>query len=242
MKFMHAFIVCFSLLLSSAMQYSTDKAKANAAQTPDNPKSDELKAAPQVEQISTNDQTATIATETTPLSSDDETTKPAVPTTPATLPSITSTAPLQQAPQPKTTTPSTPTKKSDSQAAEKNREVIPSLKKTTPQVLISISIQNNFTKDAQLNSIEFLVANKRTPLIKNNLNIAIPAARKTTGKGIVTAFDITTDTNNIQSFHGIKSMTIDQNKIIFPSIKTGSVLSSPITITQNTQGQWILEK
>ena len=60
-------------------------------------------------------------------------------------------------------------------------------------------------------------------------------------KGTVTAFDITTASQSVDNFSGIKSITINDDQIVFDNIKTGSTLSKPIKITKK-DGHWILDK
>jgi hypothetical protein len=129
----------------------------------------------------------------------------------------------------------------DKKASDDKAAATPKIEVKPKQILISVYIQNNFTKDAQLNQIELLTAKKTEPFIKNNLNIPIPASKSLYSKGSVTAFDLTADRNSIETFNGIQSITINDDKLTFNNIKIGSSLSTPIKITQK-DGHWVLDK
>ncbi len=115
----------------------------------------------------------------------------------------------------------------------------PDIKKQ--QIIVSVYLQNNYEQDATLTKIEFLLAHQTTPTIKSNLNIPIKSAKNIYSKGSITAFDITTETNGIQSFNGIQSITIGDDQIVFKDIKTGVSLSHPIVITKNN-GHWVTDQ
>ena len=131
----------------------------------------------------------------------------------------------------------------DKVAADKEKadKEVPTIDVKAQQILISVYIQNNFTKDTKLNQIELLTSNKSEPLIKSNLNIPIPASKNLYSKGSVTAFDLTTDRNRLEEFNGILSITIDGKKLAFNNAKIGFSLSDPIKITQK-DGAWILDQ
>ncbi len=118
---------------------------------------------------------------------------------------------------------------------------VPTVETKAQQILISVYIQNNFTQDAKLNQIELLTSKKTEPFIKSNLNIPIPASKSLYSKGSITAFDLTADRNSVETFNGIQSITINDDKLTFNNVKTGSSLSNPIKITQK-DGHWVLDK
>ncbi|MBP6869403.1 hypothetical protein KBC04_00755 [Candidatus Babeliales bacterium] len=109
------------------------------------------------------------------------------------------------------------------------------------QFLTSIYIQNNSKKDAVLHQLELLIANKETPFVKSNLNIQIPATKSLYSRGFITGFDITSPSKDIESFNGVASMTIGDDKISFTNIKTGFSAKKPIKITQK-DNHWIFDE
>ena len=129
----------------------------------------------------------------------------------------------------------------DKKAADDKAAAVPKVEVKAQQILISVYIQNNFTKDAKLKQIELLTSKKTEPFIKNNLNIPIPASKSLYSKGSITAFDLTADRNSVETFNGIQSITINDDKLTFNNVKTGSSLSNPIKITQK-DGHWVLDK
>jgi len=77
-------------------------------------------------------------------------------------------------------------------------------------------------------------------ITKNNLNLPIPAAKNIYTKGLITAFDIMSDQNNIQTFNDVENITINGNKIIIHNMKIGYTLQNPIIITKKN-GIWCLD-
>lgn len=137
-----------------------------------------------------------------------------------------------------TSTPSVPTPSTSTNP--QTSSTVPNAPTSKEQFLTSIYIQNNFNKDAMLNQLDILVANKETPIVKTNLNIKIPALKSLYAKGSVIGFDVRTS-KDIDSFNGIASITIDKDKIIMTNIKTGYGIEHPIKITQK-DGHWILDE
>lgn len=131
----------------------------------------------------------------------------------------------------------TENKKNDSNTIQfpKQENII----KNNAKTITSVSIKNNALKDATLTEIELLLAGKTTPFVENNLKIKIPAAKKNSRESI-TVFDITTE-SSIENFNGIKSITIDNQKLTFDNPKLGSNTQNPIIITQNNN-TWTLSK
>lgn len=107
------------------------------------------------------------------------------------------------------------------------------------KILTSVCVQNNFTKDAILKQVEFLVKKKKSLIIKSDVKIKVPAAKTMYSKGSITSFDITAG-KNIKNFSGIKSITVGKDKITFKNIRTGFSLNRPISITQK-DGKWVLD-
>lgn len=145
-------------------------------------------------------------------------------------------------PAPTNPTPTAPTNIPTSAATTPtNTQNLPAAPAPIEQFLTSIYIQNNFPKEGILNQIDLLVDNQKTPLIKSNLNITIPAVKNLYSKGSIIGFDITSPGKNINNFNGIASITISNDKISFTHIKTGYGIDHPIKITQKN-GHWIEDK
>ncbi|MBV8661003.1 MAG: hypothetical protein JO129_02570 [Candidatus Dependentiae bacterium] len=180
--------------------------------------------------------TATPAPKTEEKKPEEKTSTPApatpAPTTPAPATPATP-APAAQATPASTTPAATPAEASTTPATP------PAPQENKNQILTSVYIQNNFTQDAILNKIQFLVTNQTTPLTVDNLNITIPASKEMLSKGSITAFDITVGNNTVQSFNGIQNITINGNLITFTNINAGSSANNPIIITQK-DGTWVL--
>jgi hypothetical protein len=174
------------------------------------------------------------------------TTPPATPTTPpastTTLAATTSTSTTPATtPTPETPATSTPSSTTTTPAATTTPET-PSVPQPDPKVskiLISIYIQNNAEYSAKLNKLELILADKKDPVMKDNLNIPIKAST-IYSKGTVTAFDITTESTSLDNFSGIKSITINSDQITFANVKTGSTLSRPIKINKVNE-KWVLD-
>ncbi len=152
-------------------------------------------------------------------------------TTPTSTPSAPTTAATPATPAVTTTTTTTTTSDAPS---------VPKVDTVVQQILISLYIQNNYEEQAILQQLELILTDQNTPVIKDNLNITIKGSTLYS-RGTVTAFDITTQSKNINNFSGLQSITINNNKITFDNIKTGSTLSNPIKITKKN-GNWILDK
>ncbi|MDP3788633.1 MAG: hypothetical protein Q8Q60_04965 [Candidatus Chromulinivorax sp.] len=184
--------------------------------------------------------TNALAINTTPPTTPETTPAPATPPTdaPATTVPETASAPATPAtPAPATPAPATPSPTTTPAATPAIPQ--PDIKKQ--QIIISVYLQNNYEQDAILKTIELLLTNQTAPVVKNNLNIPIKAAKNIYSKGSITAFDITTESNSLQSFSGIQSITINDDPIAFKDIKTGISLSHPIAITKK-DGHWVSDQ
>jgi len=103
--------------------------------------------------------------------------------------------------------------------------------------LTSIHIQNTFNTDAILNEIEIVISSQKDSLIKKDLKIKIPGKKSIYDKGSMISFNIAADNKDYGMFNGIKSITINNDQIIFDTLKT-AFKNNPIKITYQ-DNKWI---
>ena len=155
-------------------------------------------------------------------------------TTPPTNPTTTTTSTAATTPTATSTTTTTPTASTN---AASTAITPPTPKEQPKQIVVSVYIQNNYNQPGTLQSIELLFSNQSTPISKD-LNIPIKAANLYS-KGAITAFDVTTNASDLQTFNGITSITIDGTKLTFNNAKASSTIYNPIKITQENV-KWVL--
>lgn len=218
--------------------------QANSTQTPAANNTTEVKSTPAPQPLTNAPTNTTPTTTSTPTSTTtntqpSETNTPAANTDASSSTSSTTTSSSSSTSNSNSSSSTTPTPASSpsTPSAATTTPAVPQQEKPKAKVLTSMYIQNNYDQDAVLKEIEFGLANNNNSL-KKELNIKVPANKNLYSKGSVTAFDLTTS-NDVETFNGISSITIDNDHLTFKNAQIGFSLNRPIRITKK-DGHWVL--